>query len=445
MQLVHKILILSTVLALTYTTKAQNNSPLSRFALGTTTNTSNIFSRGMGGISAGLADKTFGMVNSNNPASYPYLAFPRNKLFVGLTSLEVGVDYQSQTLRNTNTNAKYTSNDLIFNYVQIGIPLDTPQRFGLALGIKPLTRVGYNIETFSKLRDPQTNLPIDSARDNFEGSGGVNQAFVGLGYRLGGFSAGFNTGGLFGKKNYGTRRTIYNDSVFFQQANYETKVNFSSLFLELGVMYQFKINQKKQQFLTVGANYRHQASLNATKDLNRETFTFNSNDVTYLRLDSVFEDNNVKGTIIMPSTWSIGFNYENGVKFSFGADYTVTNWSKYRFYNQPDGTRNTSQLKIGAQYYPAQNSFWGRNSYRIGYNTGTNLIASNNIKENNFTLGIGLNVYNPNPYYSTQFTAVNLVFEVGSRTGITGFKENFFRVGTSLNLSDKWFRKRKYD
>ena len=53
---------------------------------------------------------------------------------------------------------------------------------------------------------------IDSISSIYEGSGGVNEAFIGTAIRIKNFSIGFNTGYLFGDKDYDTK-LVFIDSV----------------------------------------------------------------------------------------------------------------------------------------------------------------------------------------------------------------------------------------
>jgi hypothetical protein len=66
-------------------------------------------------------------VNFNNPASYArFLAAqePRSKkMAYGRVILDVGAQFEGRTLIAPNTPDRFTSNDLLFSYLQLGIPL----------------------------------------------------------------------------------------------------------------------------------------------------------------------------------------------------------------------------------------------------------------------------------------------------------------------------------
>ena len=93
-------------------TRAQENSPYSRFGLGDLLNPQNIVSRSMGGLSIGFAD--YQAVNYVNPASYANLK---------VTTLDVGVEVSSRTLRSSVPVKRFNSKYMIPTYLQIGMPL----------------------------------------------------------------------------------------------------------------------------------------------------------------------------------------------------------------------------------------------------------------------------------------------------------------------------------
>ena len=68
--------------------QAQENSPYSRYGLGDLIPQQNILNRAMGGISTAYAD--YSTVNFANPASYAELK---------ITSFDIGLDYNSRTLK----------------------------------------------------------------------------------------------------------------------------------------------------------------------------------------------------------------------------------------------------------------------------------------------------------------------------------------------------------
>ncbi len=180
---------------------AQDNSPYSRYGLGDLVSPTNVTSRSIGGIAAGYSDPF--SINFNNPASYSLFQSLKEqkskKLAWGRAVLDLGVNFDSRTLRESNIPEKFVANNAVFSYLQVGVPLR--KNWGMSFGLRPVSRISYKINQVEKLIDPSTQLPIDSALTEFSGDGGSYLTTIGTGYKFNnGLSIGFNTGYLFGKK-----------------------------------------------------------------------------------------------------------------------------------------------------------------------------------------------------------------------------------------------------
>ena len=84
--------------------------------------------------------------------------------------LDVGVNLTSHRLHEANNPQTFTSTNAYFSYMQIGVPLK--KNWGLVLGLRPLTTIGYRIDKNERLYDPNTGSMIDSAKTQFRGDGG---------------------------------------------------------------------------------------------------------------------------------------------------------------------------------------------------------------------------------------------------------------------------------
>lgn len=441
---------------------SQDNSPYSRYGIGDLVPSSHIINRGMGGISAGYTD--FLSINFNNPASYSSFQAIKEqkskKLIMGRAILDVGINIDNRTLQEPSTNKKFTASNFLFSYIQVGVPLKS--QWGLSFGLKPVSRISYNILDSQRLKDPQTGIDIETAESHYQGTGGAYQVTVGTGFsifhknRVNGMeeklSVGLNASYMFGAKDYSSRRSLINDTVAYYQANYETKTNFGGLFLDAGVQYHVPINTKKFMTLTVGAYGSWGQKINATQDILRETFYYDPN-LGNVRLDSVADVKNIKGKIELPTSYTVGFviqkptvtNREGG--WLFGADFTQQNWDKYRFYGQKDSVQNSWMIKVGTQLNPVpKRTYFSNVSYRLGFFMGPDYIkVGKKMQQIGGSFGLGLPIalsrQAPN-----QVTLINLAFEYGRRGNNDNFlKENLFRVSIGFSLSDFWFVKRKYD
>ncbi|MEY5034435.1 MAG: hypothetical protein RL447_813, partial [Bacteroidota bacterium] len=140
----------------------QDNSPYSRYGIGDLVPQTNIFTRGMGGLSAAYIDNF--SVNFSNPASFASFQSFREKkqktMASGRTVADFGVNVDRRNLYQPGTNNEFQASNAIFSYVQVGMPLR--QNWGMAFGIRPVSRVSYNIFRSERLYDPISGNNIDS-------------------------------------------------------------------------------------------------------------------------------------------------------------------------------------------------------------------------------------------------------------------------------------------
>jgi hypothetical protein len=414
---------------------AQENSPYSRYGIGNILPSGNIQNRAMGGISAGYTDA--GTINTVNPATYGNLI---------LTTLDVGVEYDGRVIKSQNPVGTFKSNNGVISYLQVGFPLlygnkkaiKNQTAWALTFGLKPISRINYKIGGNSATSQ-------DSTSTVFEGSGGVNEAFIGTAFRIKNFSIGVNSGYLFGSKDYTTTRAIYNDSSdYFYTANYATQTRFGGVFLNAGVQYAFNI---KKGILRLGAYTNLQQQYNATKDDTRQTVSYDA-DGNITKIDSVFENAGQKGKVQLPSTFGAGFTIEKE-HVLLGADFETTNWETYRFFGQKDPLQNSWLGKFGIQYFPSPNGspkYFNNVRYRAGVSFGNDYIAVDN-KLPVYTISVGgtFPLKLRHSFYDNQYSFLNLSFEYGNRGNNSNtIKENTFKVGVGFSLSDVWFRRQKY-
>lgn len=443
------------------TVSGQDNSPYSRYGIGDLVPSTNVNTRGMGGISAGYSH--FLSINFNNPASYSlFEANPEarsKKLANGRSILDIGINLDNRTLRESNPSKKFTASNLLFSYVQVGVPLK--KNWGLSFGLRPVSRVSYKIFRAERLKDPITGLPIDSATTRFEGDGGSYLASVGTGiavykkkknWQEESLSFGFNAGYFFGKMDNSSRREFRNDTVQYYSANYQTQTNYGNIHFNTGL--QYRLPMKKENLLfSAGIYGSWSQKLNATQDRVRETSVYDAT-LGDLRLDSVEDIKDLKGKIIMPATVTAGFvlqkfpTYKKEAGWLIGVDFMYQNWDTYRFYDKKDSVRNKWELRIGGQLSPVpRENYFSQVAYRWGFILGPDYVnVQQKLPQIGITMGLGLPVGNYNRLSPNQASVVNLSFEYIKRGNNDNLlKENLFRFSAGFSLSDIWFIKRKYD
>ncbi len=444
---------------------SQDNSPYSRFGIGDLIPSSNVIGRSMGGISAGYTDVV--AINFNNPASYSsFQSFfePKSKKMTsGRVVLDIGLDFENRTLRESAPAKKFVASNALFSYLQVGMPLK--KNWGLSFGLRPLSRISYKISRNERYIDPLTGLPIDSTLTRNEGKGGAYLASVGTGFSLftkqrankmeEKLSVGINAGFLFGEKDYSTKRSFINDTVDYYQANFETKTNYSSIYISGGIQYKLPLDSGKRISLTIGAFGNLGQKLNASQDKLVEIFGFDDN-LGEIRLDSISDQLNVKGKIILPASYTIGFVAQKPIiiekdrkqgGWMVGMDFSMQNWNKYRFYGQVDSVKNNWEVRIGGQINPVpKRNYFSNVTYRAGFFMGPDYVKVGQTLSRfgaSFGMGLPIAISRQAP---NQFTLINVALEYSKRGNTKNLlRENMFRFSLGFSLSDLWFGKHKYD
>jgi len=439
-------MVLIVACGLQMSAKAQENSPYSRYGLGDLTPNHNVFTRGMGGISAGVAEPN--VINFTNPASLSIL---------GNTIFDVGTEIDYRILKSTNPAKKFTSANTYVSYLQLAFPLTSKKMlkkgitWGMSLGLKPVSKINYKIEKNERLTG------IDSLKTVYEGSGGVNQLHLGTGIRYKNLSIGINAGYMFGSKDYSTKLTFIPDSAsnFYYLSNSENKTTFGGFFINGGVQYDLTLAKDAKNNITkslrLGVYGNMQQNLNASNDLTREIIIYDNNGNQY-QLDSVYAEKNVKGKIKFPAMVTAGAVYEDA-HWMLGADFEYGNWASYRYYGQTDAVQNNWTIRVGTQYYPAKfntpvKKYFNFVKYRAGVYYGPDYIKSTvNRPEYGFTVGAGMPLTSLRRIsYSGEYVVLNTGLEFGSRGNKqTNVRENLVRFSIGISMNARWFQKPKYN
>jgi len=435
---------------------SQDNSPYSRYGLGDLVPSTNIISRGMGGISTTYND--FFSINFNNPASYSYFQAAKelnsNKLRLGRAVLDVGLNIENRTLIEPgNLATKFTTSNALFSHLQVGMPLKA--NWGLSFGLRPMTRISYKMHQGGRVIDAVTGLPGDSTITLSEGDGGAYLASVGTGFRIKNFSFGVNAGYMFGKSDYSNRRIIVNDTMETNSGNFQTRTSYGSLYYNLGMQYVTRINSDSTLYLTIGAFGNLKQNLRSSQDLIRQTYFFDPNSGN-IPIDSVYEQNEVRGQITYPASITAGFSIhklpnDKNPGWLVGIDFHHSKWEDYRFYGKVDSVRNRWEIRIGGELRPSNDayrkSYFGKVAYRAGVYFGPDYLhVGNKLPVMGASFGLGLPIFGDTRFAPTQVTRLNLAFEYSKRGNNDNLlKENMFRISLGFSLSDFWFAKRKYE
>lgn len=378
----------------------------------------------MGGINAGLRSQWF--INPQNPASYT--------AFDSASFLFDGALYAKMSTFKIDTLSQ-PSNYASISYIAMGFPITRWLR--TSIGLQPFSSVGYTIN------NNQSVEGFGNTRFEFQGYGGLSQAYLGGGFKLTkDFSAGFNMSYIFGSIDK-IRNITFPDSSYIFSSRISELSNIKGLYLDLGLQYHHAYSNGR--FWNAGLTYVPGQSLNVTSDRLAVMYSHDySTDLDEMR-DTVEYETGSKGTINLPQSIGGGLTFGKGEKWMAGADVKWQEWSSYTYLGKSDSLKNSLSLSAGGQFRPATNdisSYWKRITYRAGARFNQSYLYLNNTRINEFGISFGFGL----PMKKTRST-LNIAFEAGARgtTQNNLIRENYFRFSLGASIFDRWFLKRKYD
>ena len=429
-------LVIVAVFTINSYAQLRTTSPYSFYGIGSLKFKGTTENRSMGGLSI-YTDSIH--VNLRNPASYggePIKTFPFNgenraiRYTVGGSS--------SNTKLNTSAASDNVSSST-FDYLAVALPMG---KFGVGFGLLPYTSVGYQLESY----DNQSVLDY-----RYRGEGGLNKAFLGLGYQLAkDFSIGVDASYNFGNIQNNVVQFRYDDegNLLQYHGRENNRSDLSGLNFNFGMTYKPMITDKLR--LTTAFTYSPKADLTsknqrviATVIVTEEGSEFPINEIDVdLASEGIAETN-----LTLPTKTSVGIGIGQDRKWFVGTEYTMLKTSEFSneiFSFDNANYVDATTLAVGGFIIPEYNSFkyWKRVVYRAGFNFEKSGLEINNeaINEFGITFGVGLPVGN-------MFSNVNIGFEYGQRGTVNQnlVKENFVNFQLSLSLNDRWFVKRKYN
>ncbi len=470
------------------TAQTATSSPYSRYGIGDVNNKGFAQPFAMGGTSIALQNDTIPMffINNANPASYSN---------VRLTTADLGINYTRMQLESSTT--KQTINSASLGYLTLAVPLK--KWWGASIGLIPYSSVGY------KVTNHEENVANIGTIDYlYEGSGGINQLYLGNGikplyglprmflksekykwlksktkkdntakteeeYRadqnkiyttlkrrkaMQPLSLGFNASYLFGNIDH-TKRTIFPANNGAYNTRTGTTIRISDVYLDYGVQYAYTFDSlkgrdlKENTKLLLGATFAAQSNVSAKIDsLSYNYYTIQGYEQVR---DTVVNSKNFKGNVTFPLSFGIGVGFKKGERWLVAADFAMQNWSSYSAFNQTGGLKNSMRVSVGAQWVPnpkaSSKKYLSRVHYRFGgrYAQTALELKSTQLSETAVSIGLGFPV--GRNYLLWNFSMINIGFELGQRGTATNglIKENFMRATIGFTINDKWFVKPKFD
>ncbi|MGB0367826.1 MAG: hypothetical protein ACPGD8_00370 [Flavobacteriales bacterium] len=467
-----------------------NNSPYARYGLGNLNNGANVRSAGVGGMSVAMREDSIPyLVNFLNPASYTS---------IGFTAFDIGVYGNVATISTSST--KQTVNKANLSYFAFGFPIlrirtrgkidtsitlengkfkrirSTNKRifWGGAFGLREFSSINY---TASDSLSGSTNGSFGLTNYKFQGDGGVNQFYIGLGLAPHkNFSIGLNASYLFGRMNR-IQRVEFTDENYFNVKS-ERFTDVGGFYVDYGAQYSLIFNKdtvrskdgtpvrkkdgsfkvrKKQHTLIFGGTFAHPMSVRANSTFFARTYTLTTFGEDLYRDTIVFNETK-GGSIQMPWKFGLGLTWKAGEKWLIGAEHTQELWSSFRDAdNRNDSLADAWKTAFGVEYKPSVDpstrgigAYFGKMHYRLGgyYAMSQYMINGTQLPEYGITLGFGFPLRRTRAGSGKYVQSmVNLAVEWGQRgtTSQSLLLENYWNFKLGFTLNDRWFIKRKYD
>ena len=405
-------------------------SPYSQFGVGVLADQSQSFNRGMGGLSIGFRDGK--AVNMQNPASYSAVD--------SLTMIfDMGVSGQITNFKEGGKKINRKSAD--FDYA-VALFRVMPH-LGMSFGVVPYSNIGYSYDHTDR------SNPDVSHNSYYSGSGGLSQAYLGIGYEfVKGFSLGANASYFWGSIDHELVVTPSESGSKIIAKTYSA--NIRSYKFDFGAQYQTKVG--KNDILTLGATLGLGNKLGA----DYEIWTSSTESTT----STTFADTTiVSNAFELPLSMGFGATLLHKQSLLVGADYQMQRWGNvdYPQYNSTTGAyemtagvlKNRHKVTLGADYIPDPNPLSRRNifhrmHYRAGMSYATpyyNIKGQDGPKELSVTAGIGIPLVNSWNNRSMLNISAQWV-----RSSTSSFiTENTFRINIGLTFNERWFAKWKVD
>ncbi|NEN23035.1 hypothetical protein G3O08_05920 [Cryomorpha ignava] len=427
------------------------SSPYSLFGPGIPSPNLSVSQYGMGGSGVALIDQY--KMNFANPAALAYYLEP-----IFETS---GAGTFSTFKTNTGS---FENQNFILNNLSLSFPIKRGV-WGLTVGLKPYTTVGYDVNTTT----PNPDLSSDAVTE-YSGDGGINQGYLGMAYKVYSKtdSAG-NTSTLAIGSNFNFNfGTIDNNRQIYFPTNRETlglriqeSVLIRDVNFDFGVHYQTNLIGKSAvssnylKFLA-GATISTSADLKAQK--NATAFNFLG---SYLlpgdTLSSVVRQD---GRVNLPMrvTAGIGLDYitEKRRRFRFALDYTTQEWSAYSEKFGDDVTtfnfQNSHIISTGLEYTPqlGASKYLRSVEYRAGFKYEKTNLNINGTDVNDIGMSFGLSL----PLHHRRGLTKS-AFHISGQYGTYGttdselIQEDYFKIFVGFSFTphfrNRWFVQPKYD
>ena len=403
--------------------QADVDSPYSLYGIGQLRDKSmNVRLKGMGGVSNAMFGG--GLINPSNPASCAKMD--------SLTFLfDAGVYFKSSTFSSSNVSER--SANASFDYMAMAFGLFPWWK--MSFGVMPYSVKGYT-------------MIVDTYDDNmghfassFKGTGGLNQAYWGNAFKIGKHLAvGVNAYYVFG--NSQTETTLFfPDSLYILASRRSVDLMVSSFMFDYGLLADFDIAPDTK--MSFGLTYSQPIKLSGKQTVFIRSIEEDDNTTIEYVIDTIAYSTG-KTKLTMPQGIGFGVAVQKSNRWSLGADFNWTQWSKFAREGVTETLQDSWSVAVGYEFFPQHSSisnYFRRASYRIGGLYEHSYLNINDVSINKVGLSAGISLPLPRT-----LSKVNLALEIGQfgTHNANLIRERYVKLNLGVSVNERWFVKRKY-
>ncbi|MDZ7658971.1 hypothetical protein [Fodinibius sp.] len=400
--------------------KATSGSVYSQIGIGYPLSTSNSAAQSMGLLGVSFNETFVGTIA--NPAHWGNTVY-------GLGVGEIGIDSYSAS----DGTGSVTNSNFSVGQFQLQLPIIRGE-LGVSGSFTPVTEAKFR--TFEQktltIGDNFQGETIDFNLEN-RGSGGLNRAELGLGWRINSnISVGY-AASLYFLSMDDSYVARFPQSPY-RNVNFNIETSGHSFGHRVGTFIRLPNLLREDDQLGIGATINLPVELNAER---KQTGIIDNGAVTLTK-----NLQNADGPIKLPTKVSGGVSYSPSNMWMIGLEGLYEGWSGYENDFKPSENQmfvDRYKMGLGVQYFPyvtGSTNFLSNFKYRAGasYDTGHLDIDGQRINTLKFAFGIGIRSPRSN-------SSIDLSVEYGIRGTQTSnlVQENIWGVRLTLNLAEVMF------
>lgn len=425
-------------------TQATINSPLTFIGLGEI-HPDDLHERGFSGYTSTAA---YGDYESNirNPAALGSLK---------AANFDVGMSMRSIGLKHNDMSSSAWHGS--FDYLLLSFPIFNPindilnrderkLNWGMMIGLKPYSNLGYNIRTEKPIAD---DLLVNK---HYQGSGGTYKIMWGNGFRYKDLAAGVRLEYILGSMNFDVVTSIANEpysfttmqerSLYMKAFNYDVGLQYN-IVLKRGQSVTKEVEGTPIRYINLGVS----ASTGVKADFSQDIVNINRSNIGNIT-DTLYAEKNIEGSGFLPGHIDFGIMYAHDESFTIALDFKHDAWSQYENpFTAADNYKLKNSFRYGAglQYVPEPSALTGyfkRVKYYLGahYGSDPRVINGEQLIDYGASAGMAL------PFVGRMSRAYAAISIFYSRKEASTVKEDYFGIGLSFKGTDnQWFLKSKFN